>query len=224
MAQPWLAKPWLSMTKYKERGPQKLAGTNDVFDGFGAEFKVHDLRGTFTVIQQIRRNVEWSPDTAQHPSPDFDEFTEAWPSEGKGNVLDKFMISRRYTRHKTVGAMTVLAVAWVIPGNSKHALVAMGYSQGQDGNPDTPWGKTWGQHGFVAPPPDTKLLVRHFKVEWDNRNKNYEDQYHKAKDLKPGLDWHNVEQVVSGVAIGTQVQPVTGAQPPQGSNYFLMRK
>ena len=148
---------------------------------------------------------------------------EVWPSKGKTNVLDKFMISRLYTRHKTVGAMTVLAVAWVIPGN-KRDLVAMGYSQGQDGNHDTPWGKTWGQHGFVAPPPDTKLLVRHFKVEWDNRNKNYEDQYHKAKDLKPGLDWHNVEQVVSGVAIGTQVQPVTGAQPPQGSNYFLMRK
>ena len=225
MAQPWLAKPWLSMTKYTARGPQKLKGTTDVFDGFGAEFKPHGLPGTtYTIMQQIRRNVEWKPDTAQTPSPDFDEFTECWPSKGKSkHILDKFMISRRYTRHKTVGAMTVLAVAWITPGN-RHDLAAMGFAEGQDGGVNTPWGETWGQHGFVAPPLGTKLLVRHFKVEWDNRNKNYEDQYHKAEDLKPGLEWHNVEQVVSGIAIGAQVQPVTGAQPPQGSNYFLMRK
>ena len=233
-----MAKPWLSMTKYTARGPQKLKGTTDVFDGFGAEFKPHGLPGTtYTIIQQIRRNVEWKPDTAQNPSPDFDEFTEVWPSKGKTNVLDKFMISRLYTRHKTVGAMTVLAVAWVIPGN-KRDLVAMGYSQGQDGNHDTPWGKTWGQHGFVAPPPGTKLLVRRFKVDWDNRNKNFEDQYHKAADMIGSLKWSNEQHIATPPTPqvhppppweksnrGEQVQP----PPPweklvRPNNYFLMRK
>ena len=32
----------------------------------------------------------------------------------------------------TVGQMTVLAVAWVIPGN-RHDLAAMGYAEGRDG-------------------------------------------------------------------------------------------
>ena len=183
---------WLSMTPYKARGPQRLAG-GDVSDGYGAEFKVHDLRGTYTIIQQIRRVVAWEPDTAQFPSPDFEEFTEAWPSRGKSRVLDKFMISR-YMRHQTVGAMTVLAVAWVIPGN-RHNLAAMGYAEGQDGDVNQPWGDTWGQHGFVAPPPGTKLLVRRFKVEWDNRALMYDHEYRKAVDMEPGLDWSNEQKV-----------------------------
>ena len=186
---------WLSMTPYKARGPQRLAGGNDVSDGFGAEFKPHGLPGTtHTIIQQIRRVVAWEPDSAQFPSPDFDEFTEAWPSRGRSKVLDKFMISRRFTRHQTVGAMTVLAVAWVIPGN-RHNLAGMGFAEGQDGNVNTPWGDTWGQHGFVTPPPGTKLLVRKFKVDWDNRAKVYEDEYHKAADLEPGLDWSSEQKV-----------------------------
>ena len=186
---------WLSMTKYKARGPQRLAGGNDVSDGFSAEFKPHGLPGTtYTIIQQIRRVVAWEPDSAQLPSPDFDEFTEAWPSRGRSNVLDKFMISRMFTRHQTVGAMTVLAVAWVIPGNH-HNLAAMGYAEGRDGGVNTPWGDTWGQHGFVAPPPGTKLLVRKFKVDWDNRAKVYEDEYRKGVDMQPGLGWSNEQKV-----------------------------
>ena len=90
--------------------------------------------------------------------------------------------------------MTVLAVAWLIPGNH-HNLALMGYAEGQDGNVNTPWGDTWGQHGFVAPPPGTKLLVRKFKVDWDNRAKIYEDEYHKAADLEPGLDWSSEQKV-----------------------------
>ena len=185
----------LTMTPYIARGPQHIPG-GDKMDGFGAEFKVHGIpKGkTYTVFQQIRRVTAWQPDTVQDPSPDYEEFSECWPSRGKSKILDKFMVSR-YMRHQTIGSMVVLARAWVVQGNT-HDLAAMGYVEGQDGNVNTPWGKTWGQQGNVPPPPLTNVLVRRFKVAWNNVGKTYDDQYRKAADMAPNMD-HTEDQVVT---------------------------
>ena len=93
------------------RGPRHPQGQND------------------TVFQQIRRIVAWQPDMVQDPSPDFEEFTEAWQSQGKRKTLDKFMVSRyMIMRHQTIGSMVVLARAWVVEGN-QHDLAAMGHAR-----------------------------------------------------------------------------------------------
>ena len=115
----------LTMTPYKARGPQRIPGGQT--DGFGAEFKVHGLRtksSTYTIFQQIRRVVAWDPADPEFPSPDFDSFTEAWPSRGRSKILDKFMVPI-YMRQGSVGSMVVLARAWAIEGN-KHNLKVMG--------------------------------------------------------------------------------------------------
>ena len=103
------------------------------------------------------------------------------------------MVSR-YMRVRAVGSMIVLARAWVIPGHAD--LTTMGFAQGSDGNPDTPWGDTWGIAGVVRPPPGTRVLVRRFKIAWNNIGNEYDVNYRRAVDMAPNLQ-SSSEQVVS---------------------------
>ena len=72
------------------------------------------------------------------------------------------------------------------------------------------------QAKVAAPPLGTKLLVRHFKVEWDNRNKNYEvdealalvketafAKFDESVDVsvKLGVDPRKADQMVRGAVV-----------------------
>lgn len=201
-------KPYLSIGPYRRRGPTRIRGpdpdpgsrtygkvvTLDHTDGWASTFKTHNVKGPYTIYQNIERIISWSPDHPDDPSPVTSTFTEVWPYSRTG-VLDAFLVPRAVYRIQARGTMLVKASAWVLPGRQQ--LESQGFRRGEVG--DEPWGNAYGRMGFTKPPRGTRVLVRTFKAFWDNRNgpldtaissdpatRKLKSHYYRGDDMQKG--------------------------------------
>ena len=72
----------------------------------------------------------------------------------------------------------------------------MGYVEGEVGMPTRHWAKRGVSRGLYTRRRAPWSLSDDFKVAWKNIGKIYDDQYRKAADMEPNMDYSD-DQVVA---------------------------
>lgn len=165
----------LTIGPLKKRKSVKL-GERDVSEGYDARMSARGLK-TYTVIQNITTELSWEDRNEAGGEPRR-SFSEAWHS-GRGMILDAFLVPRFY-RHRARGSMDVFAEAWVLPGHV--TFKSLGMRKGRLGK--DPWGEAYGNKGHACIPVGTHVVRRNVRIQWDNLDKGYEDEYEGGRDLR----------------------------------------